>query len=176
MPSETRNTIRDRCSENTDVISDSNLCVLEEDAIEKLEFDATELSENCREMLAKVEKEFSSLFSTSKYDIGLANEFTHIIELKDGNPVNEPIRRAPLALQNKVDEFIEEMLKRKVIQPSTSEWNAPVVVVPKKNGDLRLTIDYRKLNMKTKVPVFPIPNMQQMFDALNGAKIFSTID
>jgi hypothetical protein len=62
------------------------------------------------------------------------------------------------------------------MQPSESPWNAPIVVVAKKNGDIRLCVDYRRLNAVTKRTVYPIPATQELLDNLSGSLYFSTLD
>lgn len=68
------------------------------------------------------------------------------------------------------------MLKQGIIQPSTSPWSSPIVLVTKKNGKVRPCIDYRLLNAKTKNDAFPVPRTQDCLDAVSGSKIFSTFD
>ncbi|RVW17664.1 Retrovirus-related Pol polyprotein from transposon 17.6 [Vitis vinifera] len=62
------------------------------------------------------------------------------------------------------------------IRPSTSPWGAPVLFVKKKDGTLRLCIDYRKLNRVTVKNKYPLPRIDDLFDQLKGAKYFSKID
>jgi len=68
------------------------------------------------------------------------------------------------------------MLQNNIIRRSNSEWNSPLVVVPKKDGDIRICLDYRKLNQITKRPIFHIPSAQEIFDRLGGNRVFSTLD
>jgi hypothetical protein len=68
----------------------------------------------------------------------------------------------------KVDKLVEELLAHDVIRPSESPWNSPIVFVAKKNGDIRLCVDYRRLNAVTKRSVFPIPATNQLLDCLAG--------
>ena len=63
-----------------------------------------------------------------------------------------------------------------VIQPSIYPWSAPMVMVKKKDGDLRICIDYHKLNDITKMDPYPIPLIHETLDRLGGAKYFSAID
>ena len=63
-----------------------------------------------------------------------------------------------------------------LIEPSTSPWSAPAIMVPKKNGKLRLCVDYRRLNKKTIPDSQPLPHIGDSLDALGGAKWFSTLD
>ena len=71
---------------------------------------------------------------------------------------------------------VERMLSMKVIEPSTSEWAAPVVLVPKPDGSMRFCIDYRKLNSITERDMYPLPRMDHCLDSLGDACVFSTLD
>ena len=76
-----------------------------------------------------------------------------------------------------LEEFkIKKQLDAGVIRPSMSEWVAPVLFVPKKDGRLRFCIDYRKLNSFTKRDSYPIPRMDECIDTLGEATVFSTLD
>ncbi|GIM12050.1 hypothetical protein Vretimale_15433, partial [Volvox reticuliferus] len=63
-----------------------------------------------------------------------------------------------------------------LIQPSTSPWGSPILFAAKKDGGLRMCINYRQLNKATIKNWYPIPNPEDLFDALHGATIFSSID
>jgi hypothetical protein len=63
-----------------------------------------------------------------------------------------------------------------VIEPSTSEWAAPIVLIPKPDGSLRFCIEYRKLNEVTKRDSYPLPRMDDCLDSLWAATIFTTLD
>jgi len=71
---------------------------------------------------------------------------------------------------------LEELLKKGYIRPSVSPWGAPVLYVKKKDGTLRLCIDFRKLNKATVKNRYPLPRIDDLFDQLRGAKLFSKID
>ena len=68
------------------------------------------------------------------------------------------------------------MLEKDVIRPSKSPWACPVVLVKKKNGDIRLCVDYRKLNEVTKKDSYPLPLIEETLESLSGSKWFSTLD
>ena len=68
------------------------------------------------------------------------------------------------------------MLEMGIIRPSTSPWAAPVVIVPKPDGTIRLCVDYRKINCVTKMDAYPIPSMERMIERIASAKYISTID
>jgi hypothetical protein len=71
---------------------------------------------------------------------------------------------------------LEELLKKGYIHPSVSPWGAPVLFVKKKDGTLRLCIDFRQLNKVTVKNKYPLPRIDDLFDQLKDAKIFSKID
>lgn len=135
-----------------------------------------ELSSEVKKKLCQVLEEYQDVFSSSKMDIGCTPLIHHSIDTGDSPPIAVAPRRIPIALEEKVDKMIEELLKNDIIQPSESPWNAPIVIVAKKNGDIRLCVDYRKLNAVTKRTVYPIPATSQLLDCLNGSIFFSTLD
>ena len=63
-----------------------------------------------------------------------------------------------------------------MIEPSTSPWASPVVLVRKKNGDVRFCVDYRKLNSVTRKDSYPLPRIDETLEALAGAEWFSSLD
>ncbi|CAB4027585.1 Hypothetical predicted protein [Paramuricea clavata] len=75
-----------------------------------------------------------------------------------------------------VKEHIQKLLDSSVIRESHSPYASPIVLVRKKNGSLRLCVDYRKLNLRTQKDSFPLPRIDESLDALNGAQWFTTLD
>ena len=71
---------------------------------------------------------------------------------------------------------MQELLDKGFICPSISPWGAPVLFVKKKDGSLRLCIDYRELNKLIVKNKYPLPRIEDLFDQLKGAKYFSKID
>jgi hypothetical protein len=71
---------------------------------------------------------------------------------------------------------IDELLEKGYIRPSTSPWAAPVFFVEKKDGTKRMCIDYRALNEVTIKNKYPMPRIEDLFDQLRGASVFSKID
>jgi RNase H-like domain found in reverse transcriptase/Reverse transcriptase (RNA-dependent DNA polymerase)/Integrase zinc binding domain len=94
----------------------------------------------------------------------------------NGRPVRlQPYRAGPYAREAEKTE-VERMLSMGVIEPSSSEWAAPVVLVPKADGGWRFCVDYRRLNAITERDVYPLPRMDKCLDSLGDAYVFSTLD
>lgn len=82
----------------------------------------------------------------------------------------------PLAKRREAENEIAAMAKRDIIEPSTSPWSSPAIIVPKKNGGIRFCIDYRRLNKVTVPDSMPLPRCDDSIDALGGSKWFTTLD
>ncbi len=78
--------------------------------------------------------------------------------------------------RDKVATMITEMRERGIIRPSNSPWASPVVLVPKKDGQLRFCVDYRWLNSVTRKDVYPLPRIDDILDTLGKAKYFTSLD
>lgn len=76
--------------------------------------------------------------------------------------------------REKVMEEIRKLEAYRVVVPSDSEWSSPVVLVRKKDQSWRLCVDHRKLNDLTKIPSFPLPRIDEIFDQVGGNKYFCT--
>jgi hypothetical protein len=133
---------------------------------------------NTREaqMLEEFVTEYQDVFATKSGDYGRSNKVYHRIGTGDARLIRQPPRRLPLAKQAEVNDMLEDMKERGVIEESDSPWSSPVVLVRKKNGDLRFCVDYGKLNAVTKKDCFPLPRIDDTLDTLAGAKWFSTLD
>ena len=73
-------------------------------------------------------------------------------------------------------EQIDELLEKGFIRPSESPYGSPVLFAPKKDGSIRMCVDYRWLNRKTMKNRYPLPLPEELFDRLQGAKVFTKID
>ena len=101
----------------------------------------------------------------------------HRIELTDGTKPRRsmPYRQGP-ATRTKAEHEIRKMLDAGVIEPETSEWASSIVLVPKKDGSLRFSVDYRRLNAKTIPDAYPFARIDDVLDSLRDEEIFTTLD
>ena len=117
--------------------------------------------------------EYADVFSDEH---GCVDVVTHKIDGGNNAPIKQRPRRLPYTYRDEAGKHIKEMLDKNVIQPSTSARASPVVLVRKKDGQLRFCVDYRKLNQISKCEAFPLPNISDLLDSLQDAKMFSTLD
>ncbi|KAL6456493.1 hypothetical protein MHYP_G00350370 [Metynnis hypsauchen] len=109
--------------------------------------DLSALSELEKGKVRALLQEYRSVFAVHEGDLGCTDLLAHEIPLLD-----------------------------EVIRESCSPYASPIVLVKKKDGSLRMCVDYRQLNSKTRKDAFPLPQIEESLDALSGAKWFSTLD
>lgn len=119
---------------------------------------------------------YSKLFAVSDAELGKTNVTEHKIDTGSAQPIKQRPRQLPFHMQTEVDKHVDDMMKRNVIEESTSPWSSPVVLVKKKDGTTRFCVDYRKLNGLTIKDAYPLPRTDDSLDQLNGVKWFSTLD
>ncbi|KAJ8761158.1 hypothetical protein K2173_001214 [Erythroxylum novogranatense] len=124
-----------------------------------------------------VVRKFPDVFPEELLGLPPPREIEFPIELLPGTtPISiPPYRMAPAELKElKVQ--LEDLLEKGYIRPSSSPWGAPVLFVKKKDGSFRMCVDYRKLNHATIKNRYPLPRIDDLFDQLQGARVFFKID
>ncbi|KAG8503904.1 hypothetical protein CXB51_001877 [Gossypium anomalum] len=121
--------------------------------------------------------EFPDVFPEELPGLPPVREVEFGIELIPGTtPISiAPYRMAPLELKE-LKAQLQELTDKGFVRPSSSPWGAPVLFVKKKDGSMRLCIDYRQLNKVTVKNKYPLPRIDDLFDQLKGATVFSKID
>ncbi|XP_070017380.1 uncharacterized protein [Nicotiana sylvestris] len=124
-----------------------------------------------------VVNEFPDVFPDELPGLPPEREIDFAIDmLPDTQPISiPPYRMAPAELKE-LKAQLKDLLNKGFIRPITSPWGAPVLFVRKKDGSLRMCIDYRQLNKVTIKNKYPLPRIDDLFDQLQGAKYFSKID
>ena len=128
-----------------------------------------------QQQLNELFKEYIDVFSQGDEDLGNTPLLKHGIETH-GPPLRQPYRRQNPAVRREEMTQVQQMLSSNVIRPSNSPWASPVVMVRKKDGSLRFCVDFRQLNAATVKDAHPLPRIDDLLDALHGAKWFSTLD
>ncbi|KAJ8537466.1 hypothetical protein ON010_g13129 [Phytophthora cinnamomi] len=99
------------------------------------------------------------------------------IDVGDAKPVAQRVRKIPPQFKEKVADLIKGLLSAGMIQPSTSPWASPIVVIVKKNGvDIRLCIDYRLVNGLTQLMVYPMPLVNDLLEDLDKHMGYCSLD
>ncbi|XP_054875465.1 uncharacterized protein LOC129351003 [Amphiprion ocellaris] len=96
--------------------------------------------------------------------------------LKERGPIHQRSYRVPQHLVEKLLKEVEEMQRLGVCEPSQSEWCSPVVIVVKKDGSLRICIDFRKLNTMSEFDAYPMPRIDDLLEKIGWAKFITTLD
>ena len=120
--------------------------------------------------------EVSDVFSHHDLDFGCTDRVKHHIRLHDDTPFKHRARPIHPHDIEAVRNHLRDLLETGVIRESESPFSSPIVVVRKKNGDVRLCIDYRKLNLQTVKDAYALPNLEESFSALTGSRWFSVLD
>ena len=144
----------------------------------KFDLGNSDLNEEQKEILTQFLNQNRDVFATNLQELGKTNLFKHTIDTGDSKPIKcRPYRTSPAAKQE-IHRQIDEMLKNDIIEHSSSEYNFPIVLVKKKNGEFRFAIDYRKLNAVTQPVTYPLPRLDDVFDAIGqaNATIYTKLD
>ena len=101
----------------------------------------------------------------------------HTIPLQpDASPVSRPLYRLTPVELEEVKRQVEDLTRKGMIRPSQSPWAAPILFVGKKDGTLRMVVDYRGLNAQTVKNRYPLPRIDELIDSLGGSAVYSSLD
>jgi transposase InsO family protein len=127
-------------------------------------------------LVLKVLQANEAVFAKGATDLGLCTVGEHVIDTGDATPINTPPHAMAHHLRPILRAELDELLELGIIEPSDSEWAAPIVYVKKKDGTWRLCVDFRKVNAVARVCVYPLPRINDVFTVLQGSRYFSTLD
>jgi hypothetical protein len=121
--------------------------------------------------------EYPDVFPNDLPGMPPERDIEFIIDLLPGTA---PIAKGPYRMSvgelEELKKQLKELLDKQFIHPSSSPWGAPVIFVEKKDGTQRMCVDYRALNEVTIKNKYPLPRIEDLFDQLKGARVFSKID
>ena len=136
----------------------------------------TELTSGEKEIFLELLLKYADLLAFSTADLGRTNKLRHKIDTGGAPPIRQPVRRISPPQREQVRSLLGEMLEHEVVEPSSSPWASPVVLVRKKDGSMRFCVDYRRLNEVTRKDAYPLPRIDMTLDSLHGSQWFSTLD
>ena len=134
------------------------------------------LSGEEQDELDQMLSEFNDVFSQHPYDLGKVTSVQHEIDTGDHSPVRSRPYRMPHVKREEADRQIEEMLNAGIINPSSSAWSSPILLVEKADKSQRLVVDFRKTNAISKKDSYPLPLIDETLDQLHGSRYFTTLD
>jgi hypothetical protein len=124
-----------------------------------------------------VVREFADVFPDELPGMPPDRDVKFVIKLQPGTaPISKRPYRMPPKELAELKTQLQELLDKGYIRPSSSPWGCPTLFVKKKDGSLRLCVDYRPLNAVTIKNKYPLPRIDVLFDQLARAKVFSKID
>ncbi|EYC38726.1 hypothetical protein Y032_0699g1624, partial [Ancylostoma ceylanicum] len=127
-------------------------------------------------VLDRIASDFGDVFAVSDQELTQTNVVEHRIETGEAAPIKQKARPIPLSTKLELKRILSDLQERGVIEPSSSSWASPIVLVRKKDGTLRLCVDYRKVNQVTKLDCYPLPTIDTILQNLKGKTWFSTLD
>ena len=148
---------------------------LKEEEIERM-LEGSRVSEREKGVVKTLLREHGDRFMEGLTTAGMAKYIPHKIKLKEQDPVYTPQHWQGKVMDDTLKAEIAKMAKMRVIRRSWSPYNSPILLVKKKDGQWRSVIDYRNLNKVTIKEPYPIPRIEEAFDALVKAKYITTLD
>ena len=118
------------------------------------------------------------VFALSDSELGETDLVEHNIETVDNQPVRVAPRQLPYALRTELEAELTKLMNTGCIEESSSPYASGLVLVRKKDGGLRVCVDYRGLNKKTVPDCYPIPRIDEMIDTIGRqhGKVFTSLD
>jgi hypothetical protein len=125
----------------------------------------------------RVVRDFPDVFPEKLPGMPPDREVEFVIDLLPGTaPISKWPYRMSVEELKELKKRLTELQEAGYIRPSSSPWGAPVLFVQKKDGSQQMCVDYRSLNDVTVKNKYPLPRIEDLFDQMRGARVFSKID
>lgn len=138
------------------------------------------MPKHAKEKLLPLCMEFEDIFHLPEDKPTVNNFYRQKLNLRDNDPVFVKNYRLPQSQKSEIHQQVKKLLENDLIEMSTSNFNSPLIVVPKKSTDgtqkWRMCVDFRLLNRKLIPDKFPLPRIDEILDSLGRAKFFSVMD
>ena len=140
--------------------------------------DSSKIDRLVLEGLKRVIERHTSAFALSEDEMGRTTLLEHVIDVGDSRPIAQAARRLPYGEdgREKAEMEIDRLRSLKAVRLSNSPWASPIVMARKKDGSIRMCVDYRKLNAVTKRDSYPLPRLDEALDSFAGSCCFSSLD
>lgn len=129
-----------------------------------------------KEKISSLISSFGDIFAKNPMKPTLVKDMQHHIITDETQPVNRKPYRIPHAWHKETENQMNEMLRNKIIRPSSSPWNAPIILAKKKDGSMHFVCDFRSLNDVIKKDSNPLPNIRDVINKMHGAQFWTTVD
>ena len=126
--------------------------------------------------LAALLEEFHDVFAENPRKPSITTRAQHLIETGGSQPVKARSVRVSPQVKREINTQVTQMLENGVIRQSSSPWASRVILVQKKDMSYRFAVDYRALNDQTKKDSYPLPDVKDILDKLQGSTFFSSLD
>ncbi|EGT45949.1 hypothetical protein CAEBREN_01577 [Caenorhabditis brenneri] len=150
--------------------------IVEQDPEFKVDLSHAKVSDKERKDLASLIEEYHDVFSKNAYDLGSSTTDPVHIYTNTEVPVRARPYRVPVKYQAELEKHINSLIKSGRITESNTPWTSPIVLVKKKNGSLRVCLDFRRLNDVTIPDNFPLPRIDAILERVGGSKYFTSMD
>lgn len=140
------------------------------------DFGSSPIPPEWKERITQTLRAIPEVFAHHDLDFGRTDKVKHKITLNDETAFKHRARPIHPNDIEAVRKHLRDLLDARVVRESESPFSSPIVVVRKKNGDVRLCIDYRKLKLQTVKDAYALPNLEESFSSLHGSHWFSVLD
>ncbi|KAI5149382.1 hypothetical protein ENBRE01_0870 [Enteropsectra breve] len=142
----------------------------------KLNINSVILSNDTKSKIHLLLQNYNNIFKNEITENIICNLASHSIHTLSDKMIKSGQSRTPIAYEQAIEDEIQKNIRLGIISESSSAWSSRIVPIKKKDGSLRLCIDFRPLNLITIKDQYPIPRIDEILDSLGKAKYFSILD
>lgn len=142
-------------------------------SVSAVEIPRTCLSSEQKTALARVVDKY---FRNNESEFGCTDAVEHEIIVTDPSPIKQRNYAISPKVQESINAELDKIIAHGIVEPSSSGWNSPVLMIPKKDGGMRFCVDNRRLNQVTQKDAYPLPRIFSILNKLRDAKYLSSLD
>ena len=111
--------------------------------------------------------DYSVVFYQKGETLEMTSTLKHRIVTENPTPIAQPYRRIPPYLWQELKNHLEYLLKKGIIRESYSDFASPIVIVRKKSGEVRMCVDFRRINQKVRRDAYPLPRIEESLEMMH---------